>query len=142
MPAGIWRHQGVLIAMQDDERAIRSVITAWIEATSRGDTDAVLALMTDDVVFLVPGQPPMDKAAFESAARSQSLAKSQFHAVSDVQEILIEGTMGYVRSHLAVTVTPPGSAEPVRRSGHTVTIFRKVDGRWLLARDANLLART
>jgi hypothetical protein len=28
----------------------------------------------------------------------------------------------------------------VERSGHTLTVLRKEQGRWLLARDANLLA--
>jgi ketosteroid isomerase-like protein len=33
-----------------------------------------------------------------------------------------------------------GSAPPVRHAGNTLTILRKeIDGRWLLARDANLL---
>jgi ketosteroid isomerase-like protein len=37
-------------------------------------------------------------------------------------------------------VTPPGGAA-VTRAGHTLTIFRKEAGRWLLCRDANLLTR-
>ena len=36
-------------------------------------------------------------------------------------------------------MTPPGG-KPMRRAGYTLTILRKeADGRWLLARDANLL---
>ena len=39
-----------------------------------------------------------------------------------------------------MTVSPPDGAKPVRRSGYTLTILRKErDGRWRLARDANLL---
>jgi ketosteroid isomerase-like protein len=39
-------------------------------------------------------------------------------------------------------MTPPGG-KPVRRAGYTLTILRKEpDGRWRLARDANLLAET
>jgi len=35
--------------------------------------------------------------------------------------------------------TPP-AGEPVRNSGYTLTLYRKgTDGRWRLARDANLL---
>ncbi|MDQ2931771.1 MAG: SgcJ/EcaC family oxidoreductase, partial [Gemmatimonadota bacterium] len=47
--------------MTDDERAIRSVVDAWFAATRSGDVDAVLELMTDDVVFMVPGQEPLGK---------------------------------------------------------------------------------
>jgi ketosteroid isomerase-like protein len=41
---------------------------------------------------------------------------------------------------LRVTMTPPGD-QPIVRSGYTLTIFRKnLDGRWLMTRDASLLA--
>ena len=39
---------------------------------------------------------------------------------------------------LHVVVTPPTGAT-VERAGHTLTVLRRVNGRWLLARDANLL---
>jgi ketosteroid isomerase-like protein len=42
---------------------------------------------------------------------------------------------------ITMTMTPPDGA-PVRRAGYTLTILRKQpDGRWLLARDANLLTK-
>jgi len=56
--------------MHDDERAIRQLVSAWMEATRAGDVEAVLALMSDDVVFLTPGRPPMGKADFAAAARA------------------------------------------------------------------------
>jgi len=33
----------------------------------------------------------------------------------------------------------PGRA-PMQRAGHTLTVLRRVSGKWLLARDANLLS--
>jgi len=127
--------------MTEDEIAIRSTVASWIDATRRRDIDGVLDLMTDDALFLVPGHPPMDKAAFEAASRSQSASGMKIDAVSDIREVKVEGNLGYIWSHLAVTVTMPKSAEPATRAGYTLTIFRKVGGRWLLCRDANLLTQ-
>jgi uncharacterized protein (TIGR02246 family) len=124
----------------DDQQAIRKVVGDWMAATKRGDTKAVLDLMTDDAVFLVAGQPPMDKAAFTAATKSRAGDGPSFEGVSDIKEIHVEGSTAYMWSHLTVTVTPPGGA-PFNRAGHTLTIFRKDRGRWLLARDANLLVR-
>ena len=125
----------------EDQRAIRAVVAEWMAATKRNDSQAVLDLMTDDVVFLVAGQPPMDKAAFRSAAASSpSAERPTFEGVSDIKEIHVAGDVAYLWSHLTVTVTPHGG-EPIKRAGHTLTIFRKIDGRWLLARDANLLVK-
>lgn len=125
----------------DDQRAIRDVVAEWMAATKRGDSQAVLNLMTDDAVFLVPGQPPMDKAAFASASKSRIDEQPAFEGVCDIKEICVDGNTAFMWSHLTVTVTPPSGAVPIRRAGHTLTIFRKVRGRWLLARDANLLTK-
>jgi uncharacterized protein (TIGR02246 family) len=125
----------------EDQRAIRAVVDEWMAATKRGDTRSVLNLMTDDAVFLVAGQPPMGKAAFASAAGSTADERPMFDGVSDIKEIYVEGSVGYLWSHLTVTVTPPRGGASIKRSGHTLTVFRKIEGRWLLARDANLLVK-
>jgi uncharacterized protein (TIGR02246 family) len=56
--------------MQDDERAIRELMEQWREATRRGDLDTILGLMADDVVFLTPGRPPMNKQGFTAGFQS------------------------------------------------------------------------
>jgi uncharacterized protein (TIGR02246 family) len=122
--------------MTDDERAIRDVVTTWMEATRNGDTAKVLSLMTDDVVFMVPGREPFGKEAF--AAMSQGMKGVQIDGSFDIKELRVLGDWAYLRNHLTVTVTPPGG-EPIVQSGTTLTILRKEGGRWLLARDANLL---
>jgi uncharacterized protein (TIGR02246 family) len=45
--------------MQSDEQEIRQLVATWMAATKAGDIDTVLPLMTEDVVFLLPGRPPM-----------------------------------------------------------------------------------
>src|SRR5690606_23383533 len=110
----------------EDQRAIRAVVAEWMAATKRGDTQAVLNLMTDDAVFLVVGQPPMGKAAFAAAAQTPADQRPSFESVFDIKEIHVEGHLAYMWSHLTVIVTPP-RGDPVKRAGHTLTVFRKVD---------------
>jgi ketosteroid isomerase-like protein len=58
---------------------------------------------------------------------------------SDIREIEIVGSVAYLRNFLDMTIAPEGG-EPIRKSGHVLTILRKeADRRWRLARDANLL---
>src|SRR4030095_10497457 len=45
---------------RNDKAQIRELVSTWMSATKRGDLDALLALMAEDVVFLVPGQEPID----------------------------------------------------------------------------------
>lgn len=123
--------------MSPDERAIRDVVAKWMEATKAGDAQTVLSLMTDDVVFMVPGHEPFGKQAFEAASAGNT--SSSIEGTSEVLELQVLGDWAYMRSRLHVKMTPPNGSV-IERAGHTLTIFRKQpDGRWLLARDANLL---
>jgi uncharacterized protein (TIGR02246 family) len=109
-----------------------------MRASKAGDVETVLGLMTDDVIFLVPGRPPFGKEAF--AAGSASIKDIEFEGTSDILEIQVLGDWAYLRNHIEVMMTPKGGA-PVRRAGYTLSIMRKeADGRWRLARDANLVA--
>ncbi|MFC0399062.1 YybH family protein [Paraburkholderia rhizosphaerae] len=124
--------------MSDDERAIQHLVDSWLAATKAGDLDTVLSLIADDAVFMVPGQNPFGKAAFMTASQGQ--ASMRIDATSHIEELQVLGDWAFLRNHLDVTITPPGQTQPVRRTGYTLTILRKeADGRWLLARDANLL---
>ena len=59
---------------------------------------------------------------------------------SDVREIKVLGDWAYIRNYLEITITPPGG-DALRRSGYTLSILRKqADGKWVLWRDANLVA--
>ena len=127
--------------MEKDEQEIRQVVETWLTATKAGDVETVLGLMTDDVVFLVPGRPPMDKSAFATASRAQSKgAAPQIDGKSEIREVKVLGDWAYIWTRLSVTMIPPGGASPMNRSGHTLSIFRRENGKWLLARDANMLA--
>jgi uncharacterized protein (TIGR02246 family) len=126
--------------MQSDESAIRQTVATWMSATKAGDLETVLGLMTDDVVFLIAGQQPMlGKSAYAAAAKPKpGQAAPKFDGTSEIQEIKVLGDWAFMRSQLTVVVTLP-SGEQMTRAGHTLTIFNKRNGRWLLARDANML---
>ena len=123
--------------MSPDERAIRELVDTWMKASRAGDTETVLSLMSDDVIFMVPGREPFGKQAF--AANSRSMDGVRLEGSADIRELKVLGDWAYLRNFIEITITPAGGT-PVRRSGYTLTILRKEpDGRWLLARDANLV---
>jgi ketosteroid isomerase-like protein len=39
--------------MQNDEQAIREPVATWFGASKAGDTEKVLSLVVEDVVFLI-----------------------------------------------------------------------------------------
>jgi uncharacterized protein (TIGR02246 family) len=127
--------------MRNDEQEIRHLVATWMAATKAGDIETVLNLMTEDVVFLVPGQSPMiGKSTFAAAAKALSDQEApQFDGTSEIQEIKVLGDWAFMWTKLSVVVTPPGGAPSMTRAGHTLSILRKQNGKWVLARDANML---
>jgi ketosteroid isomerase-like protein len=82
----------------------------------------------------------MRKAEFAAASRAQAGPSGvKFDGQQDIQEIQVMGDWAFMWSRLRVVATPADGSASVEREGHTLTIFRKEQGRWRLARDANLL---
>jgi uncharacterized protein (TIGR02246 family) len=126
----------------NDEQQIRDLVATWMSATKAGDIATVSGLMTDDVVFLVTGQPPFGKekfaAAMKPAITGAPMPKIDGH--SEIQEIKVSGDWAFMWSRLTVEVTPPDGGTTLKRAGHTLSVLRKTNGKWQLARDANLLS--
>jgi uncharacterized protein (TIGR02246 family) len=125
---------------QTDDQQIRALIDAWGEASEAGDLTALLALITEDVVFLTPGSAPMRRQEFVDNFTSVS-AVATLAVRSRVQEITISGDLAICWNLLEVSFTPIEGGETRKHAGNTLTAFRRgTDGQWRLWRDANLLA--
>jgi len=125
--------------MSEDEKQIRGVVEEWLAATRAGDIETVLSLMTEDVVFLVAGQPPFGKIEFRQRSAEHADKSLEFDGTSDIREIKIFGDHAYIINRLAITMKS-AEGERMSLSGYTLTILRKENGKWLLARDANFVA--
>jgi uncharacterized protein (TIGR02246 family) len=124
--------------MQSDEQAIRELIQTWLEATSTGDLDRVLSLMTDDVIFHTPGREPFGKEEFAAATRA-SQGKIRVEGTADVKEVQVSGDLAFCRIHLNITLRTPDGAQLNRLSGYSMSFLRKQGGRWAVTRDANFV---
>lgn len=121
-----------------DEDAIREFVATWMNATNTGDVDTILSLISEDAVFLVTGRRVMSKADFAAAARTV-FGGPRIEGSGEIQEIKVLGDWALLRAELTLVVTPAGGRK-FTRAGHILSILQKQDGRWLLARDANMLS--
>ncbi len=126
--------------MLSDEDQIRALVETWHAATKSGNVDAVLILMTKDVVFLAPGQEPTGKTEFATMFKGPAgIARPNFEINAVILEIQVAGDFAFMRTHLDVHVLPSGAREPLHRAGQTLSVLRREGGQWRIARDANLL---
>jgi uncharacterized protein (TIGR02246 family) len=77
--------------MNADEQAIRNLIAQWHRASAAGDVQTVLGLMSEDVVFLVAGKPPMKgRGSFEKGLRGL-LESHRIESSGEVREVQVSG---------------------------------------------------
>lgn len=126
--------------MSDDVQAIHEFYAAWRRASADGDLPKLLSLMAEDVVFLLPGRPPMQGRDGFASGFPQLVERFKIEMQTEIDELQVAGDWAFCRTRLTVTMLPRGAGETRRRSGCTLSILRKLPGgRWVLARDANLL---
>jgi uncharacterized protein (TIGR02246 family) len=118
-----------------EEQAIRATVQRWMDASKAGDADTVLSMITDDVVFLRAGHPPMRREEFAAGQRAQSSGNApHFEGEAEPQEILVLGEWAVLWTKLRV------EGGGTTRAGYTLSVMKKEGDAWKIARDANLLA--
>jgi uncharacterized protein (TIGR02246 family) len=126
--------------MRPDEQAIRELHSIWIDAVNAGDLARLLTLTADDVVFLNPGEVGLGRDGF-STKFSAAHQQLRICCVSELMDVVVVGEVAYTLSRDSLSVSPRGGGEESRLAGDRMTIYREQpDGRWLLARDANVLS--
>ena len=76
--------------MGPEERAVREVHAAWVEAVNAGDLARLLALMADDAVFLNPGRAPLGRDEFP-AGFTAAHRDSVIRCSSELEEVTVVG---------------------------------------------------
>ena len=125
--------------METDQGDINEAHAKWINAVNAGDLACLLGLMTDDAVFLTPGQAPIGRSGF-SANFSAAHQQFRIRCVSELEEVVVVGEVAYTRSRDVLYVTPRSAGEATQLAGDRLSVYRKQgEGGWLLARDAHTL---
>jgi uncharacterized protein (TIGR02246 family) len=126
--------------MNSDEQAILTVHKVWIEAVNAGDVERLLTLMTDDAMFLNPGQAPLGREGFP-VGFSAAHREFQIRCVSEPQEVVVAGDVAHAVCTDSLSLVPRRGGEATTLAGHRLTVYRRqADGHWRLARDAHTLS--
>jgi uncharacterized protein (TIGR02246 family) len=106
----------------------------WAHRWQSKDLDAVLALYTNDAVFVnadgsrVTGKPALRK--FFASVLAQYSAQPSLRSVNNASS----GDLGYDWGDYTEIVTPVAKPKrPIRTGGTYLVILRRVLGRWLIA---------
>jgi ketosteroid isomerase-like protein len=117
----------------DDARervALESAAQAWTRAFNARDVEAVIALMTQDVVLLDPEVAPVSGREAVREAVGRALGAARGEVTTATKEIAIDGDVAWRIGALAHKL-PVGNA--VKR-GQSLEVWKRVNGEWKIHR--------
>jgi uncharacterized protein (TIGR02246 family) len=119
-----------------DEEAIRRVLAAFTEAVSRGDTEAVLDMITDDAVFWTANYPAI-RGKEQLRAAYAGLAAYRVQQEFEIEELQVCGEWAFVRGYENFTLEPKdgqGQRLEIKKRRAISILRRQPDGAWKTAR--------
>jgi uncharacterized protein (TIGR02246 family) len=127
-------------AFQRNERgAIERFTAEWSTAMKAKDVERLVSMVTEDVVFLPPGFPPIrGRQAVEAMYRSffPQFRSVEQEAVSEEVEVM--GDWAFAWGLESIVLVPQSDGPPIRMHGKGLSILkRQADGSWKCARAIN-----
>ena len=117
-----------------DTQTIRDLHDRWISLELSGHPEAVLALCSDDVCWLVPGRGAVvGKHQVQSFLRQNDSMAPAAIEISGL-EIEISGTIAVKKANFKTTVVRQGAGLPEQYQGAHIWTLRKSghDDKWLV----------
>jgi uncharacterized protein (TIGR02246 family) len=123
----------------NDEQAIHQLSADWMAAVKAKDISKLLSLVTDDVVFLPPGLPPLrGKPAVEAMYKSFFPQFSSIEQHAALEEVEVAGDWAFAWGSETFVLIPQPGGSPIQMDGKGLSILkRQPDGSWKFSRAVN-----
>ena len=124
---------------RNDRDAIRQLTEDWISAVSAKDIASLTGMVTEDVVFLPPGFPPIrGRQAVDAMYRSFFPQFSRVEQTVSVEEVEVAGDWAFSWGSESLVLDPMGGGPPIQLQGKGMSVMRRQpDGSWKFARGIN-----
>ena len=128
---------GSALAGSPSEEAAQRAHEAYVEAINSNDADKLLAVLTDDIVYIAPNSPAIVGKAEVAPWVAGYFAAYATHWEKTTLEFVVSGDWAFERYAYWVVDTPRAGGDAVTDSGNGINIYhRDADGVWRVARDA------
>jgi ketosteroid isomerase-like protein len=119
-----------------DEQAIREASAAWLKAAQEKNAAVIDGLLAADVTTIYDGEVHQGIAAVRSNREEDWTSRPDATIDWTTSEIGVAacGDLAYERGHWASD--PDGPGEAPEEHGEYLTVWKKIDGRWMVLHDA------
>ena len=109
----------------------------YVAAINSNNIDSLMAMMTEDVVFLSPHEPVLVGKAAVRLWGEAYLKAFRIHWQKTSFEFVVAGDWAFERYGYIATDTPAGGGAAITDTGKGLVLYRREpDGVWRVARDA------
>jgi uncharacterized protein (TIGR02246 family) len=120
--------------VQQTERGIDELYTAWSAAFRAADIDAIVGLMTPDYLLWAAGAPELDAEALRTRLKA-AFAAYEIASTFECVERLVAGDLAVDRGWDVQRLRPRSGGEQIVNRQRVVLVLRRCsDGRWRFAR--------
>ncbi len=127
---------GPLVAAGGQDQAVHRVHETYLAAINSNNADAILDVVTDDIVLIAPNTPVLDGKSQVQLWIERYLAAFDTSWQKTSVEFIVTGDWAYGRYIYTVIDTPRDGGTPQIDSGNGLNIYRLgTDGNWRVARD-------
>ena len=125
--------------MTTDERAIRNLTRDFVAAVRAKNLEAILDMITDDAIFLLPGSPEVrGKQAIAEMYRGFFARFDAVEQTATLEEVKVSGDWAFGWGADEILATPAAGGPTMRTRGKNMIILRRgPDGAWRFARGIN-----
>ena len=119
----------------EDIEAIKQLAEDWRSGWLAGDADALLSLYADEPALMPQDQPVVIGKDAIRPLYEAVLKEVDFQSEWTIEEVVVSGNLGYLRSAYTLTATPKGGGEPMNVTGKSIYIVKRDSGgAWKIAR--------
>ncbi len=122
-------------AGDSDKAQIEATLEDYERVLNASDVDGILALYTEDGVFMAPNNPSAVGIQQVEAAYTGAFRAIDLNVVFDIVEIeVISDDWAFARTNSAGTITINATGDKIPESNQELFVLQKIDGDWKLAR--------
>ena len=119
-----------------DREQLATLLREHVDAVNASNVEAILKGMTDDAVYLAPGQPLVRGKDALGKVMVPFYGSNDAQVSMRAEETVVAGDWAWEWGHLSGSIRPKGVAQATSFEGKYFYIYqRQRDGSWKIARD-------
>jgi uncharacterized protein (TIGR02246 family) len=134
------RDEAPTVDLAAEDQAIRARSAEWLAAAQAKDVAATMSVFADDAVTLFDGEIRRGAADIQAGMEKEQAEAPDAQVTWTTTGVTLAASGDLAWETGEVAVDSDGAGEKPARSGSYSTVWKKIDGQWLVIADAGTMS--